>query len=103
VTLGESVAQGAWISYWRFWQRYHRYRVDGLEHLDGPCAKLIVGYHARGIAMDMCMLTVALFQKPSERFITFCVRKVALMIKRARGKLLNLLLFSATPMRERPL
>jgi 1-acyl-sn-glycerol-3-phosphate acyltransferase len=63
VTLGESVAQGAWISYWRFWQRYHRYTVDGLEHLDGPFAKLIVGYHARGTAMDMCMLTVALFDR----------------------------------------
>jgi hypothetical protein len=63
VTPGESVAQGAWIAYWRFWQRYHRYSVQGLEHIDGPAPKLIVGYHARGIAMDMCMLTVALFDR----------------------------------------
>jgi len=63
VTISEQIAQGAWISYWRFWQRYHRYTVEGLQNLDGSRAKLIVGYHARGVAMDMCMLTVAVFDR----------------------------------------
>jgi 1-acyl-sn-glycerol-3-phosphate acyltransferase len=63
VTFGQSLAQGAWIHYWRHWQRYHRYSVQGLENIDGTGPKLIVGYHARGIAMDMCMLTVALFDR----------------------------------------
>jgi hypothetical protein len=49
-----------WLAYWRAKQLYHRYTVDGLERLvDGP-ASLIVGYHGRPAAWDMCMLTVAL-------------------------------------------
>jgi 1-acyl-sn-glycerol-3-phosphate acyltransferase len=61
-----SQASGAplaiWLAYWRFWRRYHRYTVEGLEHLDGP-ASLIVGYHGRPLAVDMCMLTVALYER----------------------------------------
>ena len=52
-----------WLAYWRVLQRYHRYTVDGLEHLDGPRAALIVGYHGRPFAYDMCMLTVALYDR----------------------------------------
>jgi 1-acyl-sn-glycerol-3-phosphate acyltransferase len=52
-----------WLAYWRLLQRYHRYSVDGLEHLDGPRAALIVGYHGRPFAYDMCMLTVALYDR----------------------------------------
>lgn len=51
-----------WLGYWRFWQYYHRYTVEGLEHLDGGPA-LIVGYHARPLAYDMCMLTVAIYDR----------------------------------------
>jgi len=51
-----------WLGYWRFWQCYHRYTVEGLEHLDGGPA-LIVGYHARPLAYDMCMLTVAIYDR----------------------------------------
>ena len=25
-----------WLPYWRLRMRYHRYTVEGLEHLDGP-------------------------------------------------------------------
>src|SRR5262249_4116333 len=35
----------------------------GLEHLDGPRAAVVVGYHGRPIAYDMCMLTVALYDR----------------------------------------
>src|SRR5262249_56002740 len=50
-----------WLGYWRVLQRYHRYTVNGLEHLDGSRAALIVGYHGSPFAYDMCMLTVALY------------------------------------------
>jgi hypothetical protein len=52
-----------WLGYWRMLQRYHRYTVNGLEHLDGSRAALIVGYHGRPFAYDMCMLTVALYDR----------------------------------------
>jgi 1-acyl-sn-glycerol-3-phosphate acyltransferase len=52
-----------WLAYWRFWQCYHRYSVEGIERLDGPGAKLIAGYHGRPLAFDMCMLTVALYDR----------------------------------------
>ena len=52
-----------WLGYWRALQRYHRYTVNGLEHLDGSRAALIVGYHGRPFAYDMCMLTVALYDR----------------------------------------
>jgi hypothetical protein len=58
---GWSVA--AWVAYWRFWGWYHRYTVTGLERLLAPGAKLIVGYHGRPLAYDMCMLTVALYDR----------------------------------------
>lgn len=51
-----------WLGFWRWRQLYHRYSVRGLEHLDGPAA-LIVGYHGRPFAYDMCMLTVALHDR----------------------------------------
>lgn len=42
---------------WRALARYHRYEVSGLGHLaTGPA--LIVGYHGRPIAHDLCMLQV---------------------------------------------
>lgn len=62
-----SVARGIplrlWLAYWRAAQCYHRYSVDGLEHLDGSRAVLIVGYHGRPFAYDVCMLTVALYDR----------------------------------------
>jgi hypothetical protein len=56
-------ALAAWLSFWRFWQRYHRYEVSGIEKLDGIGPALIVGYHGRPLAWDMCMLTVAIFDR----------------------------------------
>ena len=46
-----------WLATWRFWQLYHRYTVEGFEHIDVDTSMLIAGYHARGLAFDMCMLT----------------------------------------------
>jgi len=52
-----------WLPTWRFWMWYHRYRVAGLEHLDGPRPMLIAGYHGRGIAWDMCMINIAIYDR----------------------------------------
>jgi 1-acyl-sn-glycerol-3-phosphate acyltransferase len=52
-----------WLPYWRFWKFYHRYTVEGLEQLDGPQAKLIAGYHGRGLAIDMCILNIAIYDR----------------------------------------
>lgn len=51
------------MAFWRWRQLYHRYTVEGLEHLDAPRAMLIVGYHGRPFAYDMCMLTVAVYDR----------------------------------------
>lgn len=53
----------AWLAFWGAWRRYHRYEVRGIEHLDGPGARLIVGYHGRPIAYDLCMLSVTLNER----------------------------------------
>jgi 1-acyl-sn-glycerol-3-phosphate acyltransferase len=53
----------AWLTIWRALQRYHRYTVEGLEHLDGARAVQIVGYHGRPWAWDMCMLMAALHDR----------------------------------------
>ncbi len=46
---------------WRALARWHRYEVHGLEHLaQGPT--LIVGYHGRPIAHDLCMLQVRVLE-----------------------------------------
>jgi hypothetical protein len=52
-----------WLAIWRVEQRYHRYSVEGLDHLDGPEAALVVGYHGRPWAWDMCMLMVAMYDR----------------------------------------
>ena len=52
-----------WLAYWRYRQRYHRYTVEGIEHLDAPRAMLIVGYHGRPLAYDLCMLSVTLYDR----------------------------------------
>ncbi len=56
MTPGAAAAREAWLRYWRLQQRWHRYTVEGFEHLTGPPA-LIVGYHGRSIARDLCMFT----------------------------------------------
>jgi len=52
-------ARALWFAAWRVAMRYHRYTVDGLQHLDGDRASLVVGYHGRPIAYGMCMFSVA--------------------------------------------
>jgi 1-acyl-sn-glycerol-3-phosphate acyltransferase len=54
----DALIAGSWLTFWRAMQRYHRYEVEGFEHLAGPGAGLVVAYHARGYAVDMCLLSV---------------------------------------------
>lgn len=56
-------ARRAWLSYWNTMRRYHRYRAVGLEHLDACRPALIVGYHGRPIARDLCMLQAMLAER----------------------------------------
>jgi hypothetical protein len=55
-------ARAAWLNYWRAMSTYHRYEVFGFEHLEGPAA-LLVGYHGRPVAYDLCMLTVVIHER----------------------------------------
>ncbi len=49
-------ARAAWLGYWRAMRAWHRYDVVGADVLDAPGPALIVGYHGRPIAHDLCML-----------------------------------------------
>lgn len=52
-----------WMTWWRLMRRYHRFRTFGLEHLAGPRSRLVVGYHGRGVAHDLCMLSAVLYDR----------------------------------------
>jgi 1-acyl-sn-glycerol-3-phosphate acyltransferase len=56
------VPEAGWLAFFRAARAYHRYEVRGLERLTRPGAALIVGYHGRPIAYDLCMLTVTLHE-----------------------------------------
>lgn len=49
--------------YCRFLRHYHRFSVAGLEHVlsDGP--KLLVGYHGRGLPMDLGMISYEVYAR----------------------------------------
>lgn len=55
MTPGAAAARAAWFGYWRSLRRWHRYEVVG-EHWLAAGPALIVGYHGRPIAHDLCML-----------------------------------------------
>lgn len=58
-----NIPLAAWLTYWGAIRRYHRYRVEGLERLEGRRAMLLVGYHGRPIAYDLCMLSVSFYER----------------------------------------
>ena len=47
-----------WIADWTWRQAWHRYQVEGAEHVLTPGAAMIVGYHGRPSAHDLCMLQI---------------------------------------------
>lgn len=52
-----------WMTWWRLMRRYHRFRTFGVDNLAGPESRLIVGYHGRGVAHDLCLLSVVLLDE----------------------------------------
>lgn len=60
--VGHPPALRAWLAYWRAMKRYHRFRTFGLENLAERETRLVVGYHGRGVAHDLCLLSVALHE-----------------------------------------
>lgn len=48
--------RAAWLGYWRAMRVWHRYSVVGLERVLAPGPMLLVGYHGRPVAHDLCML-----------------------------------------------
>lgn len=63
MSVVEQLSRMGWIEYWRMFQRYHRYSIEGLDKLDNSRAMLIAGYHGRPLAFDMCMFTVAYYDR----------------------------------------
>jgi hypothetical protein len=56
-------ARRFWLAYWRLARRYHRYEVVGEHHLHFTRPALLVGYHGRPIAHDLCMLQSYLYEQ----------------------------------------
>jgi 1-acyl-sn-glycerol-3-phosphate acyltransferase len=63
VDLPAGVPRWAWLRFWGALRVYHRFEVRGIERLDGIGAALLVGYHGRPIAHDMCMLSVTIHER----------------------------------------
>ena len=62
-----------WLAWARAQRIYHRYEVHGLGNLDGR-AKLIVGYHARGYAADLIILSAELYRRFGQLPVSFIHR-----------------------------
>jgi 1-acyl-sn-glycerol-3-phosphate acyltransferase len=59
----EDIALRGWLGLFGLARRYHRYEVRGLDVLTAPGAKLVVGYHGRPAAVDLCMLSALLHER----------------------------------------
>lgn len=62
-SLPAKITAEAWYAYWNAMRRYHRFEVYGLENIDRCKSSMIVGYHGRGAAHDMIMLTALLRER----------------------------------------
>lgn len=61
--LGPAAARAAWYAYWNAMRTYHRFEVRGLDRVERAGSSLIVGYHGRAVAHDMCMLMSLLHER----------------------------------------
>lgn len=52
-----------YLASWRIARRYFRYEVEGMEHLETGCPALIVGYHGRPVAYDLCILLLEVHER----------------------------------------
>ncbi len=58
-----ALATAWWKGGWNFRRRWHRFSVEGLEHFHATGPALMVGYHGRPVAHDLCMLQVMLLEQ----------------------------------------
>jgi 1-acyl-sn-glycerol-3-phosphate acyltransferase len=68
---GATLARAAWMGYWRWMRRYHRFEVRGLTHLLGAGSAMIVGYHGQPGARDLIMLQELLLREHGQ--VTYAV------------------------------
>jgi 1-acyl-sn-glycerol-3-phosphate acyltransferase len=61
--LPPGVPRWVWLKAWGALRAYHRFEVRGVERLDGIGPAMLVGYHGRPIAHDLCMLSVTLHER----------------------------------------
>ena len=60
----QSLPLRAWLGLFGAMRAYHRYDIEGLDRILGlPGPALLVGYHGRPIAYDLCMLGVTLYER----------------------------------------
>ncbi len=52
-----------YLASWRLARRYFRYEVEGFENLPRDRAALVVGYHGRPIAYDLCLLLLEVYER----------------------------------------
>lgn len=60
---GAAAARAAWFAYWDAMRRWHRFEVRGLARVERGGPALIVGYHGRPVAHDLCMLQALLRER----------------------------------------
>jgi 1-acyl-sn-glycerol-3-phosphate acyltransferase len=53
----------AWLAAFGAARIYHRYEVRGFSHLERPGAALLVAYHGKPVAYDLCMLLVTAYER----------------------------------------
>jgi hypothetical protein len=53
----------AWLGWWELMRRWHRFTLEGDEALPRDRAVLLVGYHGRPIAHDLCMMQNVLAER----------------------------------------
>lgn len=56
-------ALSLWLGWARWLKLWHRYEVQGIEVLDEPGSKLILGYHGRAFAHDLIALNWELYRR----------------------------------------
>lgn len=60
---GARAARALWLGWWSAMRRYHRFEVRNLEAVERGGAALIVGYHGRPVARDLCMLQTLIYER----------------------------------------
>ena len=63
MSAAEDLPLRGWLLAFGALRRWHRYEVVGMERLLRRDPVLIVGYHGRPVAIDLCMLTVSLHER----------------------------------------